>query len=214
MHRPLAILDLRDLRLVQFDPLVSQTTNHVLLGNLGICCQPEAEDRLAGDISSFAFRFHRALEGAPILFLFCLRIIPPQNKTPHVIVNPADAKPQTILCVDDHTLVGDGLHRVFTTAGHAVERAYDGESAWEKISADIDRFDVVIADHQIPRLNGLGVVSRMRAKHFPGRIIVYSGAISDDDTGSYRALEVDAIIVKGPASAQLLAVVEAFHGEY
>lgn len=128
-------------------------------------------------------------------------------------MKPED-QPLTVLCADDHTLVGDALTKIFTTAGYVVVRADDGEMAWEKMAANPDDVDVVITDHGLPRLDGLGLVSRLRSAGYGGRIIVYSDALSDEDAVRYRAFSVDALIVKGPVPDRLLAVVEAFHGEY
>ena len=119
--------------------------------------------------------------------------------------------PLQLLCADDHTLVGEALVKVFSTAGYEVERANDGESAWAKLAPNLSRFQVVITDHVMPHLDGLGLVQRLRSAHYPGRILVYSDAISADEDLAYRQLAVDAIVEKGPDSAKLLAIVEAFH---
>lgn len=120
--------------------------------------------------------------------------------------------PLHFLCADDHTLVGEALARVFFTAGHYVEHAFTGESAWQKISAHTTRFEVVIADHVMPQLNGIELVRRLRAARFPGRVLVYSHALSPEEELEYRQLAITAIVENGPDSARLLAVMEAFHG--
>ena len=125
----------------------------------------------------------------------------------------AKNQPLSILCVDDHTLVGDALTKVFRTAGYAVERAEDGESAWRRLAQRSGRFDVLVTDHEMPRLNGLGLVTRLRKVGFAGRVIVYSAALSEADSEHYRALAVDAIVVKAPDAERLLAIVQAFNRE-
>jgi CheY-like chemotaxis protein len=207
--RAVPAFDLRDLRLIHLNALPRQARDHVLLCNLRARGGPQSEDGLAGDVASFGFQ--SALEGAPMLLLFGTRIILSENKRP-VIIMPAQT-PLAILCVDDHTLVGDALVKLFTAAGYVVERADDGEAAWRLLAPDLGRFNVVITDHQMPQLTGLGLVERLRAAKFAGRIIVYSGGLSTAETGDYERLAVDAIVNKGPDSARLLAIVEAFHGE-
>lgn len=123
----------------------------------------------------------------------------------------SSAQPLQLLCADDHTLVGEALVKVFSTAGYRVEHATDGESAWAKLAPNPARFQVVITDHAMPRLDGLGLVQRLRSAQYPGRILVYSASISPDEDLAYRQLAVDAIVEKGPDSARLLAIVEAFH---
>ncbi len=122
-------------------------------------------------------------------------------------------QPLSILCVDNHTLVGDALAKVFRTAGYVVERAEDGESAWTKLTQAPGHFDVLVTDHEMPRLDGVGLVTRLREVGFAGRVIVYSAALSGADTERYRELGVDAIVVKSPDAARLLAIVQAFNRE-
>jgi CheY-like chemotaxis protein len=120
-------------------------------------------------------------------------------------------KSLTILCADDHTLVGDALVEVLATAGYMVERASDGDEAWEKLSTDLPRFDVVIADHQLGNMGGLQLAGRLRDARYPGRIIVHSADLADGDAALYRAIAVEAIIVKSDEAAKLLGIMKALH---
>ena len=146
-----------------------------------------------------------------MLLLFGERIILSENKTPVVIMSADAPHPLSILCVDDHTLIGDALVKVFAGAGYQVERADNGEAAWALISAAAARFDVLVTDHQMPRLTGLELVTRLRTMAFAGRIIVYSGGLGPVEAEHFAKLGVNAVVNKSPDSARLLAVVEAFH---
>lgn len=119
-------------------------------------------------------------------------------------------KPLRILCADDNTILGDVLIRLLSLAGHAVQHAADGLDAWDKLSKDIGGFDVVVTDHEMPGLNGLELVERLRQANFRGRIIVHSAGVAVPDAEKYRALKVDRIIAKGTQAEELLDVVEAF----
>ncbi len=209
-ERPIAALDLRDLRLIELNAVFRQSTHHVLLRDLRLRPLAESADSWPEDIGS-AFGFQGALEGASILILFSSGIILAGNKMRIAIVKPTPEKPLAILCVDDHTLVGDALMKVFSTAGYTAERASDGEEAWAKLSADLRRFDVLITDHEMPRLTGLQLVGRLRDANFPGRIIVYSATLTPEDEQLYRGMGVEAIVVKSPEPAKLMAIVKAFH---
>lgn len=57
-------------------------------------------------------------------------------------------------------------------------------------------FDVVITDHRMPRMGGLQLVQRLRAKNFVGKILVLSGHLSDEDIRAYEALKVDMMMSK------------------
>jgi CheY-like chemotaxis protein len=208
---PVAAFDLRDLRLVEVDAKRCQSAGHVLLRNFWQRGDAEPMDNGTGDIAWLFLFGHGALEGAPILILFGTGIILVGNKIACLRMNRSGQRPIQILCADDHTLVGTALAKVLSTAGFVVEQVHDGLAAWEKVSTDLGRFRVVIADHAIPKLSGLGLVQQLRNAEFPGRIIIYSNTLSPDDDLAYRNLRVDAIVENGPDSARLLAVVEAFH---
>ncbi len=212
-HRPLATFDLGDLRLIELQAESCEPADHVVLRYLGHGGRAEPPNGGTSDVAAVLLVLHGALEGALILLLFGERIILPENKITASLLKASPNKPIRILCADDHTLVGEAIARVFTTAGYRVERAEDGLIAWQRIAPDPGQFDVVVADHQLPHLNGLALVRLLREAKFPGRIIVYSAALSATDEASYRALAVDALVHKGPDSAKILAIVEAFHGE-
>lgn len=126
-------------------------------------------------------------------------------------------KPETtgvnILSVDGNTTVGEALALLFENAGYAIVRACDGERAWKLISADAERFSVLITDHVLPGLSGLELVQRVRPLPFAGRIIVYSGVLSAKDRRAYAAL-ADALIIKPVDADKLLGVVKALHGNF
>lgn len=125
---------------------------------------------------------------------------------------PTRREPFRILCADNNTLVGETLYRLLSIAGHAVERVKDGQEAWEKLSNGFGRFDVLITEHDLPRLSGLALVRWLRQARYRGRIIVHGPAISAGELADYRALGADSVIAKSSAPEELLDVVESFYG--
>lgn len=208
---PLAAFHHYQLGGIEFDAIRCEPGHHVIRRRFKRCDYAEAVAG-NGDAAALAFLFrHEILEGASILILFGTGIVLAGNKIARLRMRPSSQKPINLLCADAQTLVGEAVARVFTTGGYHVERVQDGLSAWEKLSVDPTRYHVVITEHTIPLLNGLLLVERLRDVRFPGRIIVYSAAISPDEDLAYRRLSVDAIVENGPDSAKLLAIVEAFH---
>lgn len=114
-----------------------------------------------------------------------------------------------ILCVDDDAVHGDRLVRLFATAGHRVEHLADGLDAWDKLSRDIEYFDVVITENHLPGLNGLGLVEVLRAANYRRRIVVHSGKVTLKEKVDYHALRVDAVVAKCGIDVELLRTVEA-----
>jgi CheY-like chemotaxis protein len=101
-----------------------------------------------------------------------------------------------ILCAEDHELICDLLKKALSGAGHHVECVFDGEAAWDRLSADLSAFDILITDHQMPRLSGLGLVQKLRETDFSGRIVVESGNLTPELEEAFRALRVDRIVRK------------------
>ena len=107
------------------------------------------------------------------------------NSNPYADVRGADYKP-LILIVDDSPTIRLSLSRALKDEFMPVE-AVDGEQAWEFISSD-SRIEVVISDMSMPKLDGLGLVKRMRdsvvmrVRNMP--VIMVTG---DDDTAAREA---------------------------
>lgn len=115
-----------------------------------------------------------------------------------------------IFCAEDNTILGEIMVRLFTQAGHTVEHAADGLEAWERLSEDVGRFDLLVTDNQMPGLNGLELVELLRQANYRGRIIVHSSSLTPRETESYRVLGVDSIVLKTTPAEVLLGLVKAF----
>jgi len=117
-----------------------------------------------------------------------------------------------VLCAEDDDHIAPMLQCALESAGHVVERAVDGQAALERIAADLDYFDVLVTDHQMPRLSGRGLVEKLRDTAFAGKIIVHSSSLREFDAAAYRALAVDHIFTKPVQLAELLRMVERIGG--
>ena len=101
-----------------------------------------------------------------------------------------------ILAVEDEKAVAQILAVVLGGPMAKVSRAADGWEALIKIAASPKPFDVVITDHRMPRMSGLELVKRLRARKFAGKILVLSAHLSDDDIRGYEELHVDMMMSK------------------
>jgi len=75
-----------------------------------------------------------------------------------------------LLLVEDSRRLQRSLTLGLKRAGHAVEVAADGEAALVALAAE--RFDLVILDLMLPRLDGLSVLRRMRAAEDDSHVII------------------------------------------
>ena len=119
------------------------------------------------------------------------------------------SRPQ-VLVVDDSRVIRKAIDRVLGQEFDLVE-AEDGEAGWEVLAKDA-RTQVVISDIQMPRLDGYGMICRIRAADDPRLrtlpIIVITSA--EDDTTKERAYACGAndFILKPIDSHQLLGCVQ------
>ncbi len=70
-------------------------------------------------------------------------------------------KQRKVLIIDDSITVRELLSMTFKAAGYVVEQARDGQDAWEKLNSNLE-VDVVFCDIEMPRLNGLDLLSRLQ----------------------------------------------------
>jgi len=69
-----------------------------------------------------------------------------------------------LLIVDDDAFIRE-LNQVFLESnGYQVEVAEDGEVAWEKIIAAPERYDLILLDKHMPRLDGIAFLKRLKAE--------------------------------------------------
>jgi chemotaxis protein histidine kinase CheA/ActR/RegA family two-component response regulator len=91
---------------------------------------------------------------------------------------PVKAEP-TVLIVDDSITVRELLSMSFNKVGYRVEQARDGQEAWEKMRSGLP-CDLVFCDIEMPRMDGLELLSRMQKdsmlKNIPIAMLTSRGA--------------------------------------
>ena len=80
---------------------------------------------------------------------------------------------QRILIADDSEMIREVLALFLETLGHKVDVAADGQSALDKYSAK--RYDLIISDLQMPRLEGLSLLKRIKALNPDAQVIILTG---------------------------------------
>jgi two-component system response regulator QseB len=90
--------------------------------------------------------------------------------------------------------------------GPELESAKDGYDALHLLTFYPDSIDVLITDHQMPKMDGLELVRNVRATAFTGRILVYSTMLSETDRTAYQETGVDEIVHKGNPALLLNAI--------
>jgi CheY-like chemotaxis protein len=126
-------------------------------------------------------------------------------------MHPAIADPMTrplnILTVDDEISVAKSLSFVLAGPGRTLSTASNGVEALARV-AEPPPVDVVITDNNMPKISGLELVRRLRADGFPGRIVVLSAHLTEENRRAYDELKVDRMLPKPFDVAELRGVIE------
>jgi two-component system OmpR family response regulator len=88
-----------------------------------------------------------------------------------------------ILLVEDDAMLSDAIARAFTQAAHAVDTVSNGEEADRALIAA--EYDIVLLDIALPRIDGLEVLKRLRARrsNVPVLIMTVRDALEDRVAG-------------------------------
>jgi DNA-binding NarL/FixJ family response regulator len=117
--------------------------------------------------------------------------------------------PVSVLLVDDHPLVRQGLHAVLSAAGDiaVAGEAGDGQAAVE-LAAELQP-DVIIMDLQLPGLHGIDATREIVAQR-PGAAVLVLTMFEDDDM-VFSAISAGAsgYLLKGADGADIIAAVRS-----
>lgn len=117
-------------------------------------------------------------------------------------------RPLEILSAEDHKMYAELVETIFVRAGHHVCTAENGRAAVELLKAAPNRFDLVVTDHQMPEVDGEGLVLWLRDHEYGGRIIVHAASLPTAIVDRYRSLSVDHVLSKGRETDRLLPLAE------
>ena len=115
-----------------------------------------------------------------------------------------------ILLCDDEIHILRATEFKLKKAGYEVEIAVDGEEAWEAMQKQIP--DLLITDCQMPRLNGLELIGRMRNNPQTANIPVFMLSAKGYELSTdliYKELRVLRLIAKPFSPRELLQDVNA-----
>lgn len=99
-----------------------------------------------------------------------------------------------ILLVEDNEQLAEALETLLSGAGYAVDRVADGTGA-EALAA-AERFDLVILDLNLPQMDGLEVLSRMRARGNQAAVLILTARGAPEDRIRGLDLGADDYMVK------------------
>ena len=122
--------------------------------------------------------------------------------------------PQRVLMCDDEIHILRAAEFKLKKAGYDVHIAGDGQEAWEAIQ--LQKPDIVITDCQMPRLDGFGLVTRLRENpetaNLPVLMLTAKGyEVSHEELA--EKWQIMAVIAKPFSPRELLQKVNSILGE-
>jgi two-component system chemotaxis sensor kinase CheA len=128
--------------------------------------------------------------------LFDLASHAPLFPDTRMVQRPPSPRPTRVLVVDDSLVAAELQKNILLTAGYEADTAGDGEDALEMLRQHA--WDLVIADVDMPRMDGFELATRMRAddcfRELP--VIIVTSRDSLDDRRRGFAAGADAYVLK------------------
>ncbi len=113
--------------------------------------------------------------------------------------------PIRILVVDDDEVIRRINALVLRRFGFQTETAEDGEAAWEALQAN--GFDLLVTDHNMPRLTGVDLVRKVRGARLKLPVILASRALPTEEVQKDAGLQPMLTLAKPFSGFQLLHAV-------
>jgi two-component system chemotaxis sensor kinase CheA len=112
---------------------------------------------------------------------------------------PDESDHQTqVLLAEDSKFFRNQVKKYLEGQGYCTIEAEDGQEGWELLEADPGRFDLVVTDIQMPRMNGFELCEKIkqnsRTSHLP--VIALTSLAGDEDMKRGEACGVDDYQIK------------------
>jgi two-component system OmpR family response regulator len=114
-----------------------------------------------------------------------------------------------LLLIEDDLQAAEYLVKGLRESGYTVDHSPDGRDGLEKSSRG--QYDVIIADRQLPYLDGLAIITALRERNDRTPVLILSALGTVDDRVHGLKAGGDDYLTKPFAFAELLARIEALH---
>ena len=110
-----------------------------------------------------------------------------------------------ILVVDDDRNIRLLNTEVLTGRGYAVAAANDGADAWDELQ--LNHYDLLVTDNDMPRLTGMELVRRLHDAHQTLPVIMVTGTFPLEELTRQPELQIEAMLLKPYTINELLDAV-------
>ena len=170
--------------------------------------------------SKFTIQYSPPSATHPALWLLVILLLPlisacsfGDDSTPAAPAGPQPTGGTTefqrsILVVDDEDLVRRVIRDVLRKKGYLVGEARDGSEAMQVFAQANPRFDLVLLDIRMPRMNGWETMEQIKALDPAAKVILLGGAILEEEMAQAKAKGADALLPKPFKPQELQELVE------
>jgi CheY-like chemotaxis protein len=138
-------------------------------------------------------------------FRICLPRADAPAEPPSAVPAPAARRgDETILLVEDETVVRHLVAEILETSGYTVMQAGDGPSALELLRRHSGTLDLLVTDVVMPGMSGPEVAQAVASMR-PGTQVLYTSGYTDSAIGHHGVLEPGIAFLQKPFSADDLA---------
>jgi DNA-binding NtrC family response regulator len=120
----------------------------------------------------------------------------------NVVRKIAVTSPKQILIIDDDHEVRGLVARTITRAGFRADTAQDGEEGWRALC--VTDYDLVITDHEMPRLTGLKLIERMRTVSIEPPCILISANLPLPESDLQKIVHRGTVLPKPFSASELI----------
>jgi DNA-binding response OmpR family regulator len=114
--------------------------------------------------------------------------------------------PDHILVVEDDFFFRRLNTKVLMRAGYDVDAATDGAAAWQALSTD--GYDLLITDHQMPKMSGMELLKKLRDARMAMPVILATGTLPREEFTRYPWLQSAATLLKPYTGEEILRLVK------
>lgn len=121
-----------------------------------------------------------------------------------------------LLLIDDDPFIQRIIGKSLTQLGYTVDSALDGQEAWEKMDGNPQGYDLVMLDRDMPRMNGIDLLKRIKAdERFIGLpVVMLTGAGKADEIAEGLAAGAYYYLIKPATQAILHRVIQSALDDY
>jgi CheY-like chemotaxis protein len=116
-------------------------------------------------------------------------------------------RPCRILVVDDDRDIRRVIAHALMGSGYHVDATEDGAAAWEVLQ--IKAFNLLITDHNMPKLTGVELVKKLRSARMALPVILATGKLPTEALAQNPSLQLAALLPKPFSIDELLETVRA-----